>query len=255
MAVLNVNLTRGTIRMAKKASKIIGLLLADHSGSMSTCKTTAQEAINGFFNERKAAATVPEIWAMVEFDTSFDEVFGFKPVADIPAYTLRPAGMTALMDAIAYSVSRLEGQSKAKSAQKILVITTDGYENSSKEHNRASVKKLLEEKQAEGWQVIYLAANQDAIKEGASFGTSPDTSMTFDVAFAAAASAGTSSMISRGASGMEYSYSAPERAAAIGYPASSGSAPTQTWVHPNMASSGAWNPDPDDEDEHYPSWL
>src|SRR5882724_8372282 len=160
--------------------KIVGLLLADHSGSMDSCKIVAQKAVNDFFTERAHAATSREEWALCEFDTVFGEVFGFTDVAATPGYVLKPAGMTALHDSIAKSVDKLAAYKKDKNKLRILVIVTDGLENASREHNLYTVKTMLDRKKAEGWQIIYLAANQDAILEATKFGVSGESSMTYD---------------------------------------------------------------------------
>jgi hypothetical protein len=195
--------------------KIAGLLLADRSGSMISCKNSAQEAINGFFKERANSATSREEWALCEFDTSFDEVFGFTDITDVPGYVLKPRGSTALHDSIAKSVDKLAVYKKDKNKLRILVVSTDGFENASVEHNARTVKSILDRKREEGWQIIYLAANQDAILEGAKFGVGEESSLTYDTANSGVAMAAVSSYVTRGASGQGWGFTKDERKSAI----------------------------------------
>jgi len=62
-----------------------------------------------------------------------------------------------------------------------LIILTDGHENASIEYTKAHVKDLIEQKQKDGWTVIYLGANQDAFAEGGSLGIAPHMTMNYDV--------------------------------------------------------------------------
>jgi len=57
----------------------------------------------------------------------------------------------------------------------LLLVYTDGEENSSREHTADSVKKLVQAKTADGWEFIYLGANQDAWQVGGSIGITAST--------------------------------------------------------------------------------
>jgi hypothetical protein len=59
------------------------------------------------------------------------------------------------------------------------VISTDGQENASTEHKRATIKALLDERQKQGWLVLYLGANQDAFAEGGFMGTQVANTMNY----------------------------------------------------------------------------
>ncbi len=193
--------------------KIAGLVLADHSGSMSSCSGNAAKAINDFFTERANAATTREEWALDEFDDHYDQVFGFTDVAAVPGYVLKPRGMTALHDSIAASAAKLESYKSDKDKLRILVIVTDGYENASKEHNAESSKKTLDEKRAKGWQVIYLGANQDAVKVAEGFGVSAGSALTYSTKNSDIAMRSVSHYVSRGSSRGDWGFTADERSA------------------------------------------
>lgn len=193
----------------KTKTKVLGVMVVDRSGSMSSCKEAAEKGVNDFFTERLASSDLEEHWALFEFDDRHDQVFEATPIADVPKYILVPRGMTALHDAIGKAVNYLAGLDS--SAQKIVVIMTDGFENSSKEFNSKSIKKLIESKKDEGWQIVFLGANQDAVTVGVDLGVNIGTAMTFDVSNTPGAMSATSNMLARGMDSGVYAYSGQER--------------------------------------------
>lgn len=202
-----------TQKMAKNKIKVMGIMLVDHSGSMSTCRINAEEAVNSFFTERKNTKGTDEKWALCEFDTKYDTVFSFTPVESVPIYTLLPRGMTALHDSVAKTINKLEAENPPKGTEKWVVVMTDGLENSSLEFREIDIKNLIESKQAEGWKIVYLGANQDAVEIGKKMGISTETSMTYDTVSSGVAMASVSNMLTRGASGQSYSFTSEERSA------------------------------------------
>lgn len=201
--------------------KVAGVLLSDRSGSMAPSKTKAENGINGFFTERRKDAVSnnrKEEWALHEFDTFFGEVTGFTNLRkqEFPEYVLVPGGSTALLDSIAKSIAILERFKPDKNKKRILVISTDGYENSSQEHTKSSIKSLILKKTEEGWQFIYLGANQDAVTEAGKLGISSDVSMDYSPYAARATYASTSSLVSRVAEGKNASFTYDERKMSAG---------------------------------------
>ncbi|MEL6728412.1 MAG: vWA domain-containing protein [Pseudomonadota bacterium] len=72
-----------------------------------------------------------------------------------------PRGMTPLFDAINRTITMAEADNPEKA---VIVIMTDGYENSSREVTREGAKAALDRAEARGWEVVFLGA------EFASFG-------------------------------------------------------------------------------------
>lgn len=117
-----------------------------------------------------------------------------KPIADIKPLTEKeytPTGGTALLDAIGRSMRAAKERNAAGKRKVIMVIVTDGEENSSREFTHTDVMQKIEEAKLAGWQFIYLGANQDAIKVAgrlnisASYDFSPiNTAQTYSVSSA-----------------------------------------------------------------------
>jgi hypothetical protein len=161
------------------------LVISDRSGSMEFGQKDAEGGINAFIDEHKKAPGNADI-TFVEFDTRHDTVYS-GPIKDMPRYQLLPRGGTALLDAIGFAVTGLGVELAARPEDKrpgavIVVVSTDGEENSSYEWEQEKVKDLLKRQQDDySWKVIFLGANIDAVTTGASYGISAASSMTFDM--------------------------------------------------------------------------
>ena len=66
-----------------------------------------------------------------------------------------------------------------KSNKVIVAIITDGKENASREYNKATIKDLIDKKQKEGWEFIFLGANIDAVSEADSIGIKRDHALKY----------------------------------------------------------------------------
>lgn len=163
-------------------AKLTVHVVLDRSGSMMSIKDDTIGSFNSYV-ETLAKENPKSILSLTTFASDRE---GIKTVIDsqliteiepLTDKTYVPSGGTPLYDAIGHVVSKL---SEEKAKNKALVIITDGEENSSREYNNLAIKKLLEEKQKkENWLVIFLGADQDAFAEGAKFGASAATTMTF----------------------------------------------------------------------------
>ena len=92
-------------------------------------------------------------------------------------------GTTALYDAIGKTINTEKGNFKKLGSEKpskvLCCIVTDGHENASKEYNKNGIKSLIKKCEDEDWNFIYLAANQDAMTVGDSFGISAGNTYTY----------------------------------------------------------------------------
>jgi len=68
---------------------------------------------------------------------------------------------------------------ESKAAKVIFVITTDGYENASREFSRARINEMIKhQREKYNWDFIFLAANIDAKEEAENLGI--DKKLAFD---------------------------------------------------------------------------
>jgi hypothetical protein len=85
-----------------------------------------------------------------------------------------PRGGTPLYDAVGTVLERLVGN------RMFVVVLTDGQENTSREYSRDSVKALIEQKEALGWDFIFLGASFDAWGGNArALGIMPGKTLTY----------------------------------------------------------------------------
>jgi hypothetical protein len=61
-----------------------------------------------------------------------------------------------------------------------MVIITDGEENRSTEYNRERIFEMIDEQSKLGWEFIFLAANQDAMKTANSINIKSGNTMNFN---------------------------------------------------------------------------
>lgn len=198
------------------------LLIVDRSGSMQMIQADAEGAIASFVADQ---AKVPGKCTirLVDFDTEYRVVYPSTPVADVPPYTLTPRGMTALLDAVGKGITEFGEELTAlpddqRPGKVIVVVQTDGEENSSREWTNDQVKSLIKQ-QEEGyaWTFLYLGANQDAISVGGRMGFNPGQSMTYDVHATRGATFAASNLVTRTRTGAgPATYTSDERAAAMG---------------------------------------
>ena len=60
------------------------------------------------------------------------------------------------------------------------MIVTDGYENASVEHTRASITAMIDERRGRAWTFAFLGANQDAFDEADSMGMAQGSAANWD---------------------------------------------------------------------------
>ena len=162
-------------------------IILDRSGSMFTIKSATIEGFNSFINKQQKGDFDVNL-TFVQFDNEYEKVYEQKEIKKVKYLnheTYIPRGTTALLDAIGITINstkqRINATEKSKKpANVIIAIITDGYENASVEYSRESISKLINKREKkDNWNFIFLAANQDAIKEGGRFGIHSDKALTF----------------------------------------------------------------------------
>lgn len=198
------------------SDKTLISILVDHSGSMYDIATDTEGGIKSFLADQAKLPGKVKV-RLAEFDNRYKVVYEATKLKDVPDYKLNPAGATALVDAIGKTLVET-AQIADKFDNVIVVILTDGYENSSREWTTESVKDLITEKQEAGWQVIFLGANIDAVKVGGEYGIGSGSTLTYGAntrgvnsTFAAASSYTTAAR-----SGLVAEFTDDERTQALG---------------------------------------
>lgn len=195
-------------------------VLMDRSGSMQSIREDAQGAINAYIEEQRKQPGECTV-RLAQFDTRYEDVYKSTDINDVVDYYLQPRGGTALTDGIAklvidFGVELAALPEDERPGNVIVVIVTDGEENSSVEYTAEGVKSLIEEQTDKyNWEFIFLAAGQDAIKTGAGYGIRAGSSLTFDTDNIGYTVAAASAYSTATRSGLDYNFSDEERAKAV----------------------------------------
>ena len=162
------------------------VFLVDRSGSMESMGDKVVEGFNQFICEQQAAQKQSNRsvkLTTIVFDDSLSILHDRMDITKVEPCTKKmfePRGMTALFDAVFVACQMMDINHKTSKGKVLLVILTDGQENASKEiTSHHDFNKLVRKKRKQGWEFVFLAANQDAIATGNSFGFSRNACLTF----------------------------------------------------------------------------
>lgn len=152
-------------------------VLFDRSGSMSGHESDIDGWYKTFMAEQKAQPGTCTV-STAQFDTgSYETVIEWSRIQDIPAeYNLVPRGGTPLRDSVAKSIidlgKHLEAMPENERPSKVIVIVhTDGQENSSREFTQEQIKAMVKEQEDKySWEFVFLGAGIDAYAQGAQIG-------------------------------------------------------------------------------------
>jgi uncharacterized protein YegL len=174
-----------------KTQRTIYHLIVDRSGSMSDC---IDATINGFNEQinriRSMETEFPEQdirvgLSMFNYSTQQLAVAeNLKNATYLNRKNYVPDGGTALFDAIGQTALQLEetfGRQAELPTTFVVVILTDGYENSSKLFNLPQIRALIQRLETtEKWTFSFLGATLDAIEVAESLSIRRDNSIRFE---------------------------------------------------------------------------
>jgi len=191
---------------------------------MGDIKDDAIGGFNCFLKEQKAAGANATL-TLVQFDTeSTDVVHESMPILEVPDLnhqTFQPRGGTPLLDALGQTIDStgraLAAIPEANRPNKVVfVVITDGQENSSHQHTKASVKERIDHQSSRyNWQFVFLGANQDAFDEAGAVGIAMGNAANFAPARMQAAFAATAANVAsyrRSGNAAKLAYSDDQRA-------------------------------------------
>jgi uncharacterized protein YegL len=160
------------------------LMVVDMSGSMSNLAADVRGGFNEYVETLKADTGAEFRLTVTVFDTEFIPLAVDAALADVPLldrHNYQPRGMTALNDAIGKTLAEFDAKhGKVKKHERVLmVIQTDGQENSSGEFTTDQVKDLIAEKdKSDRWGFVFLGAGPSAWASGHAYGLGAQTIAT-----------------------------------------------------------------------------
>ena len=142
------------------------IFIMDRSGSMSGSEADTIGGFNSFIQQEIKKELNTRVTTIL-FDHDYEVLYERKPIHEVPELTDREywvRGSTALLDAIGRTINTLDKKIDNKT---LVVIMTDGYENSSREYTKEQIKNLISN---HNWEFIYIGADIDSYAEARKFG-------------------------------------------------------------------------------------
>jgi len=172
--------------MKKGLTEVVFIL--DRSGSMSGLESDTIGGYNSMLKKQQEEEGEALI-STVLFDDRTEVLHDRKDLKKVKPITKKEyyvRGCTALLDAIGGAIHHISHAQKAmpedeRPEKTLIIITTDGMENASKEYSYDKVKKMVEKKkEKDHWEFIFLGANIDAVEVARNFGVAANRAVRYE---------------------------------------------------------------------------
>lgn len=146
--------------------RVINLIIADESGSMSVIRDTTLAGLNETITTcqkmQEKFPTMEQRITLITFDSNHTKVI-FDNIPALEAKPLSrkdyvPGAATPLYDAIGQAVTKTYAQTE-KTDNVLVTILTDGEENSSTEFDLKMVKRLIDKQKEQGWTFTFIGTD------------------------------------------------------------------------------------------------
>ena len=162
------------------------VFIIDRSGSMSGLESDTIGGFNSLVKKQKKEDGQCYVSTVLFSDRS-KVIHDRVSISDIKEMTeddYCPNGCTALIDAIGGAIKHISSVHRYIRPEDVpehtmFVITTDGLENSSHKYSSKEVKKMVREKEKEGWEFLFIGANIDSVETAQRFGISSDRAVNY----------------------------------------------------------------------------
>jgi uncharacterized protein YegL len=172
-------------KMRKDLTELVAIL--DRSGSMANLASDTIGGFNKFIEDQKKAPG-EALLTTVLFDDCYEflhdgiNIKDVKPITEKEYYV---RGMTALLDAVGRTINyigeKLSKMNEADRPGKVMVlIITDGLENSSHEFAQSQIKEMVElQKDTYKWEFLFFGANIDSFATAGGLGIDLSRAVNF----------------------------------------------------------------------------
>ena len=152
--------------------------ILDRSGSMEHLTGSTISGFNEFLEKQKNLPGEAKLTTVL-FDDTYEllhDAVDIKEVRPITTNEYWTRGCTALYDAVGKTIDNIGVRLAAtpeeeRPSKVIVVITTDGYENASREYSQVDVKnKITHQTEKYSWEFIFLGANINSEEVAADIG-------------------------------------------------------------------------------------
>jgi uncharacterized protein YegL len=163
------------------------VFILDRSGSMGGLEADTIGGYNAFLKKQQEEAGQARITTVL-FDSDYEllhDRLDLQAVSPITEKEYFVRGSTALLDAIGKTINKIGNAQKQtkeefRAAKVLVVITTDGEENASREFDYEKIKDMVENQKSKyGWEFIFLGANIDAVAVASRYGIAPSRAQNY----------------------------------------------------------------------------
>ena len=184
-------------------SKVLVNFIQDRSGSMQSVWQETLSGFNKFVEDLRASARkdgVEYLFSLTTFDTLVEIPVASQSIETVDVDILAkhgPRGSTALYDAVGITLQNIAANQH--DADKIIVvIVTDGHENSSREWDKDKLHSAIDSRLKEGnWSFTYLGTQPETWDDASAFGVAFAGAARYTPRRAGAAYSALASSISR----------------------------------------------------------
>jgi len=164
-------------------------VILDRSGSMEVIRDDTIGGFNNFLEEQKKLPDKATL-TLVQFDSQdpHEVVCHFKALAEVRALTAAtfvPRAATPLLDALGRGINDLESSiaklpEKKRPGKVMMVVITDGQENSSREFSKKQVEKMIKDRsEKDDWQFVFLSSDMSAVSDAHGLGFAAGSTRMF----------------------------------------------------------------------------
>ena len=163
------------------------IFILDKSGSMSGLEEDTIGGFNSMLKKQQKNDGVVLV-STILFDDESEVLHDRVPLKEVKPLTeddYIPGGCTALLDAVGGAIKHISNVHKYarpedRPEKTLVIITTDGMENSSERYDYRKVKKMIDRQQEKyNWEFIFLGANIDAVETAKGFGIAPERAANY----------------------------------------------------------------------------
>lgn len=162
------------------------VFILDRSGSMCGLETDTIGGFNAMIAKQKQEEGSAVVTTVL-FDDRYELIHDRFPLSAVGKMTAKEyyvRGSTALLDAVGRTIGKIQNAQDhlpegAKAEKVIVVIITDGMENSSREYSRSQIQQMITRQRQLGWEFLFLGANMDAVAEAKSMGIQEERAATY----------------------------------------------------------------------------
>ena len=162
------------------------VFILDRSGSMAGLESDTIGGFNAMLAKQKQQEGACYV-STVLFDNDSTVLHDRIPLEQVPPMTEHDytvGGCTALLDALGGAIRHVENIHRYIRAEDVpektvFVITTDGMENASRRYRADEVRRMIKQKEHDGWEFLFLTANIDAVRTAQRYGIAPKNAVNY----------------------------------------------------------------------------